>query len=210
MIENLIKQRERICLLLTKSLDKYNQTGPISLYNPDIMSSGIVKFEKTKTYLDTSSINGVNDISNGETVSFLKRPSRANMQPLINSVWFAKMKSSYKNLIITENDEDIISSTILSTGFLGIKASNQFPLSLITAILLSQNFQKQRDSNSVGTTMAGINNETFLKIQVPILSSEEIANFNHRFSRFTNRLSRIRIEINNLKTIKKQLLLKYF
>ena len=47
-------------------------------------------FDNEKTYLDTSSINGVNNITPGELITYNKKPSRANMQPIVGSVWFAK------------------------------------------------------------------------------------------------------------------------
>ena len=62
------------------------------------------------------------------------------MEPVRNSVWFAKMKGSNKILIVTENDLDILNDNILSTGFLGIESSNSLPLSLLTAIVISKKF----------------------------------------------------------------------
>ena len=132
------------------------------------------------------------------------------MQPIANSVWFAKMKESKKKLILTETDTDIIETNILSTGFQGIEATRNFPLSLIAAIVISNNFDIQRDINSVGTTMAGVNNETFLKIKVPLLSPEEIKEYDSKYSKFVRLLSLRRKQINKLKTIKQQLLQKYF
>ena len=57
-------------------------------------------------------------MSDGEIITFSKRPSRANMQPIKNSVWFAKMNGSNKKLIITDNDFDLINDYMLSTGYL--------------------------------------------------------------------------------------------
>ena len=164
MIENYQKQADKICYILKQSLNKYNDYIAIADYNPNIIKSGINNFDNEKVYLDTSSINGVNNITPCELITYNKKPSRANMQPIGDSVWFAKMKESNKILIITDKDQDIIKNDILSTGFLGIKSSNKLPLSLLTSIIISDQFKVQRDLNSVGTTMAGINNETFSKI----------------------------------------------
>ena len=108
------------------------------------------------------------------------------MQPIPDSVWFAKMKGSYKNLIIGKNDIDIIEKNILSTGFQGIKSSKKLPLSLLTAFIISKNFNSQRDLNSVGTTMAGINNETFMKINVPLLTESEVVDFDNKYKLLVN------------------------
>ena len=210
LIENYQKQADKICDILRQSINKYNEYVTISEYDPDIIKSGIKMFDNEKTYLDTSSINGVNNITSGELITYNKKPSRANIQPIGNSVWFAKMKDSNKILIITDKDQDIIKNNILSTGFLGIKSSNKLPLSLLTAIIISDHFKVQRDLNSVGTTMAGINNETFSKILVPKLTDEEIKEYDKKYNNLVYRLSYIRQEIKLLSKIKENLLSKYF
>lgn len=132
------------------------------------------------------------------------------MQPVKNSVWFAKMKGSYKKLIITADDSDLINHYILSTGFQGLLATIELPLSLLSALVISNDFDVQRDLHSVGTTMAGINNETFMKMLVPQLSAQEIEEFDKKYSPLVKLLSKRRKEIAKLKTIKQQLLQKYF
>lgn len=210
LIENYQSQIDKICSILTTALSKYNSLTSISNYNPKIVKSGITSFDKNKIYLDTSSVEGINNISNGETITFSKRPSRANMQPIPNSVWFAKMKDSNKILIITEHDKDIVDNNILSTGFFGIETTFKLPLSLLTAIVISNSFHIQRDLNSVGTTMAGVNNDTFLKIQVPYLTIDEVEAFENKYRFLVNELSLLRRKINILKKEKDILLNKYF
>lgn len=132
------------------------------------------------------------------------------MQPISNSVWFAKMKDSYKILIITEHDKDVLNDYVLSTGYQGIKASSNLPLSLLSAIIISNDFKIQRDLNSVGTTMAGINNETLVKIKVPLLSKNEIEEYDKTYSPFIDELSILRQEKDKLIILKSSLLNKYF
>ena len=97
MIEKYQLEVSKICELLKLSLKQYNQLIEIEYYHPKIIKSGIDVFKGSKEYLDTSSIEGVNNLLSFELVTFEKRPSRANMQPIQNSVWFAKMKESKKN-----------------------------------------------------------------------------------------------------------------
>ena len=210
MIENYQKEIDKICELLNKSLLRYKNKIEISGYNTIVIKSGIDAFAGNKEYLDTSSIEGVNNVADGEIITLSKRPSRANMQPLPNSVWFAKMKGSNKKLVITSKDDDLIQRYVLSTGFQGILASNKLPLSLLTAIVISDGFNVQRDLNSVGTTMAGINNDTFAKILVPHLTDDEIKEYDNKYAPFIAFLSKRRKEITKLKTIKQRLLSKYF
>lgn len=160
--------------------------------------------------MDTSSVEGINNILEFDSFSFEKRPSRANMEPLDNSLWFAKMKGSKKVIIVTNNDNDLLNDYIFSNGYLGIEATDKLPLSFLVATISSPNFFVQRDLNSVGTTMAGINNETFNKIMVPKLSDDEIKDFDKTYSSLVKRLASYRRKIIKLKELKNLLLRKYF
>lgn len=210
LIENKQIQINKICMLLEESLQLYEEKIAISEYAPKIIKSGINRFDKAKNYLDTSCVEGINNISSSELIEYNKRPSRANMQPIASSVWFAKMKGSNKILIITDKDEDILSNDVLSTGFLGVKASSRLPLSLLASIVISNDFKTQRNLNSIGTTMAGVNNETFLKIQVPYLDENEALAYEEKYSYLIYQLSSLRREIDKLKLVKDTLLKKYF
>lgn len=155
-------------------------------------------------------MEGINNILCVSPIDFEHRPSRANMQPKISSVWFARMKGANKILLITQIDKDILSNCILSTGFLGINESNDIPLSLLLAIISTKDFLIQRDLNSVGTTMAGINNNTVLKIKVPYLNKSEIEDFDFFAHPLIDKLSSIRRQLNKLLGLKHLLLNKYF
>lgn len=210
MIENLKDQHRKICDLIRTSLLKYTNKRKISDYNITIIKSGIERFTGEKSYLDTSSVEGINNINNSSKIYYESRPSRANMQPVSDSVWFARMKGSNKILIITSDDKDILRNNILSTGFLGLKANDSVPLSFLTAIIISYDFAIQRDLNSVGTTMAGVNNDSFLNILVPWLTKSEIANFDSKNKHLISQLSLIRKKIDKLQKIKRSLLQRFF
>ncbi|MDY3768585.1 MAG: hypothetical protein SOZ83_03160 [Sphaerochaetaceae bacterium] len=210
LIENYQEQCEKIHSILRNAIKMFKHRISISYYEPEIIKSGIDKFDGDKNYIDTSSIDGVNNIIKEEIVSYTKRPSRANMQPIGSSVWFAKMKGSNKILILSDKDDDIMQNIILSTGFMGIKASQKLPLSLLSAFVLSDAFTAQRDMNSTGTTMSGINNDLFAKILVPKLTDDEIIIFDDEYNLYIYRLSFLRRQVNQLKFIKQHLLNKYF
>lgn len=195
MINNLQLQIEKICLILEKSLSLFNEYVPFSYYFPQIIKSGIKKFIDSKYYLDTSSINGINNIDTKTIITYHDRPSRANMELVCDSVWFAKMKDSNKKLIITKNDQDLIDKYILSTGFLGIKSSNNLSLSFLSSIIISKEFNKQKNLNCVGTTMSSINNETLLKIFVSIVSKQQLKQYDDEYKHFIDLLSLFRRKI---------------
>ena len=209
LIENYNNQISKLLNILEISLSNKSLV-PFEYYKPQIVKSGIKKYNNTKNYLDTSSVEGINNILEFDSFSFEERPSRANMEPLVNSIWFAKMKGSKKVIIVTNNDNDLLNDYIFSTGYLGIKATDKIPLSFLVATISSPDFFIQRDLNSVGTTMAGINNETFNKIMVPKLSDDEIKDFNKTYGPLVKRLASYRRKIKKLKELKILLLNKYF
>ena len=211
LLENLKEQKDKIIFIIQEKLKEFT-SGSIdfSELKPEIIKSGIYSFDNEKFYIDTSSVEGINNISNGEIVTFKRRPSRANMQPVNSSVWFAKMKGSNKIILVTDRDGDLIDNNIFSTGFLGIKGSDKLPISYLMAIITSKEFETQRDLNSVGTTMAGINNNTLLKINVPKLDKMSFPLFKEICNPLVLELSNIRRKTNSIKKLKERLLEKYF
>lgn len=120
------------------------------------IKSGISYFEK-KNYLPTANIDN-EDILDGEYITYENRESRANMEPIKNSVWFAKMKNSIKHLTIPNDGDWFVEKYILSTGFQGLKCTN-LTLPYLHCIINSSWFEKYKDTLSHGATQEGVNNE---------------------------------------------------
>ena len=91
----------------------------------EIINSGIKKFNNKKNYLTTSDIKDSKINHFPKKIDFYNRESRANMQPIINSIWFAKMKESKKILLIDNYSNEFLESFILSTGFAGLKCMKE-------------------------------------------------------------------------------------
>ena len=128
----------------------------------DILGSGIVSFDGIKDYLSTSSVNGSKIEYVEEEVSFRRRPSRANMQPIPNSVWFAKMKNTLKVLAA---DSYLCEQVILSTGYCGIH-SEKVISPYLKQIILSTEFNNQKDRLAEGSTQEAINTSKVKNIQL--------------------------------------------
>ena len=62
-----------------------------------IIKSGVLKYKGVKKYIATADVEGT-VIKCSNLVDFEGRPSRANMTPIANSIWFAKMQDSTKNI----------------------------------------------------------------------------------------------------------------
>lgn len=138
------------------------------------IKAGVDYFE-TKNYLPTANING-EEITDGDYITFNNRESRANMQPVKNSVWFAKMKNSIKHLTIPENSDWFISKYILSTGFQGLKCSAD-SLAYIHCLINSDWFEKYKDVLSHGATQESVNNEDLKNIKFAVPTQEILKRF---------------------------------
>ena len=141
-----------------------------------ILSSGINKFNGEKNYLSTESIQRTKINKIECVITHKDRPSRANMQPILGSVWFAKMQSTLKVYSFDEKNNDEINKYVLSTGFAGIKVNEKLVYSkYIRMLLISKEFNQLKDNLCTGSTQKGINNQFIKKISliIPPLSIQK-------------------------------------
>ena len=137
-----------------------------------LLKTGIDNFEGEKIYLDTASVQGSNIVDLKNKIIFRQRPSRANMQPKINSIWFAKMKNSKKALFFDIYSEWELDNFILSTGFAGLDVKG-YALYYLWNFIISDRFELEKDNFCNGTTMQAINNENIQKMKI-LIPAEEI------------------------------------
>ena len=130
-----------------------------------IIKPGVEIFN-TKTYLATADVKGTS-ISTGTIVDCDGRESRANMQPSINSVWFAKMKNSIKHLYLNKEMQPIISSCILSTGFCGLQC-NEISFEYIASYVSNAYFEIHKDMLAHGATQEAVNNDDLAGVHIII------------------------------------------
>ena len=131
----------------------------------EILQSKINKFNGKKDYLSTKSVQDSKIKKIECEITFEKRPSRANMQPIINSIWFAKMKNTIKVLCFNEKNVGDIERYILSTGFAGISSHSIIP-EYLKYYFVSDIFNIQKDKFSIGTTQVAINNDGIKQIEI--------------------------------------------
>ncbi len=127
----------------------------------EIISSGIKPFKREKTYLATADVDNTQIVNKNTKITYNNRPSRANMQPLYKSIWFAKMKDSKKLLMF--DDYSDINNYILSTGFAGIKTTN-LSHNFLWTFIMSDDFEKQKNNLANGAVQIAINNQNIKKI----------------------------------------------
>lgn len=142
----------------------------------EIIKPNIDKFTGTKKYIATADVDGIK-IKQGSPITYLSRESRANMQPVPNSVWFAKMENSIKHIIVGDYSSDLYEESIFSTGFMGLRAKNSY-FYYLASYIRDPHFEKIKDLNSHGATMSGIGNQDLKNIKILIPDENTVDRFN--------------------------------
>ena len=170
------------------------------------VSSGIKKFVDNKKYFATGDINNGRFLSSYELISYKNRPSRANMQPVNNSIWFAKMQFTKKTVYFDNNIDNKTQDRILSTGFMGVQCEQKY-LYYLLAFILSDDFEAQKDKFATGTTQIAINSSAIDKIMIPF---EEIVavELNYKFEKIFNQIQVNNNELEKLEILKNILITK--
>lgn len=132
-----------------------------------IKNQRIKPFDGEKEYLATGGL--VKNKVKTEIVTYLTKPSRADLLVSENQLIVARMKGTNKVLLIDKNSADLI----VSTGFLVLEVQEGWHPRFLFYYFVSSYFQEQKDKLSIGATQKAINNSKFKEILIPDLSFEE-------------------------------------
>ena len=172
-----------------------------------IIGSGIEKFNGEKIYLATADVSDTAIINTSTIIYFNKRPSRANMQPKPKTIWFAKMKESRKLILVDDIDNEILENMIFSTGFAGIEC-NESSLYYLWTYIITEEFDKIKNSYCEGTTMQAINNKNINKILIIVPKDDVLDNFRKIVGPLFKNISRLKVQNTKLAAIRHALLPK--
>jgi hypothetical protein len=92
----------------------------------NFITNNIEPYSGKKVYFATANIEGNELTKDGISVSFFEKPSRAQKMPVVNSVWFARMKDTHKVLCFTQANAQIAKNSILSSGMAGFKTLEKY------------------------------------------------------------------------------------
>ena len=126
----------------------------------------VAPYEGTKRYFATADVRGIEIVGEGITYTFEKKPSRAQKQPPVDSVWFARMKDTYKVLVFTDVNERWAKECMLSSGFAGFQASDRGWLDYLYCTIKSDAFHEEKNRYCTGATQMSLTNEGLKRIQV--------------------------------------------
>ena len=170
-----------------------------------IIKSGIDEFDNSKIYIATADVDNSIITSNDTLITMDDKPSRANMQPISNSIWFAKMIDSKKLIMVDEYCNDLLNNYIFSTGFCGLKCVDKYFYYLWT-FLLTDVFDVMKNNFCTGTTMQAINNKDTKLIEFVLPDDKTITPFNSIAKPMFKKIYYNNLEIKKLQRLRDTLL----
>ena len=126
---------------------------------------GVPVFVDTRQYYQTSEIDGTNLIGSGEEVDYENRPSRADVVPRLNSIYFAKMKDTDKVLYFNKGNAELLEKILLSTGMAGFSTDEKY-LAFLFGLLTSYEFVQNKNNYATGATQVSLSDSGLKKIKV--------------------------------------------
>lgn len=145
-------------------------------------------------------------IRSAKALRLITKPeSRANMQPYLNSIWFAKMKNSVKHLYLNRGMIDFIDSSILSTGFYGLKC-NDTSFEYIASVVSAPIFEATKDRLSHGATQQGISDDDMRNMLLLVPDKETLARYHNATKHMYASISKNLIENKKLSKLRDFLL----
>lgn len=193
-------------LINTLGNENWEEISILDFPTLSLIKPGINNFVGEKIYLATADIQERTIVNRKNQITYNQRPSRANMQPIRNSVWFAKMKDSPKFLLIDSSTKQIVEDYILSTGFYGLKIENG--LYFIWKFINSNEFSNQKSSNISGSVMEALNNDGLKGIILNIPPNDLILDFESKVEPYYNKISSNNSQIQSLNKMLNSLLPK--
>ncbi len=168
------------------------------------IKTGVTPF-KQKVYYETKHIQETLSLNQGLKVSYNKRPNRANMQPTIHSVWFAKMKDTKKHLFLNQHMQSWIKESILSTGFCGLQCQKH-TFEYIASTIKYYPFETRKNNLATGATQKAINIEALDYIFILIPNKELLDNYSKITKPLYEKISNNIIETQTLTALRDFLL----
>jgi type I restriction enzyme S subunit len=180
LIEN-SQRRIKILEAMARALyrEMINSRAPMLTTKPIVasaywrfISENVGCYAGTKRYYATADVDGLAITGPGIEYSFAEKPSRAQKQPIPYSVWFARMKDTYKIAWYLSANEGQVSDSMLSSGFAGFEARDPDLWPLLFLTISSKEFHVQKDLYCTGATQMSLTNDGLGRIEMPIPNEE--------------------------------------
>ena len=158
-------------------------------------------FDDERLYLSTSSIIQNKIVGDEGYITYSNRPSRAQMYPISNSVWFAKMENSIKVFKFNRDQQD---RYILSTGYYGLLCDEEkIDSNYLMQNLLSPEFNRIKDLYSEGSSQNGIKDNNLSDILLVLPPMDEQKNIAKILSKADEEISLQKEKLEKIKAQRK-------
>ncbi len=152
-----------------------------------IIKPKIHHFSGEKDYIATANVSQNTIVGELEKITFDNRPSRANMQPIVDSIWFAKMVGEHKAIMIDENDEFLLKIQFYQLDFLGLNHNNI--KMLLYCFINSENFTLLKNSLATGAVQIALNNTSFSSMNIILPSDNVLEYFENKVSTLFSKIA---------------------
>jgi type I restriction enzyme S subunit len=170
------------------------------------ITENIAPYEETKRYYATADVVGLNIQGKGIDYTFSERPSRAQKSPEVFSVWFARMKDTYKIAWFSDLNRAVANRSILSSGFAGFRASEPQFFPLLFLAVSSSEFHTQKDRFCTGATQMSLTNEGLARIEMPLLTQRLARQLGTQCLPILNEMLVLQMKVENLRRTRDLLL----
>ena len=153
--------------------------GAMENANWSFINQSIGPYEGVKRYYATADIDGITITGDGIEYAYNQKPSRAQKQPLLFSVWFARMQDTYKVLPVAKPNAILATSSMLSSGFAGFKTPDEESFAFLFLTINSKEFHSEKDRYCTGATQRSLTNDGLSRILTISPPREIVRHFGH-------------------------------
>lgn len=160
---------EKVCMVdspIGKIPEGWQVNGALDSPYFSLINTNISSYMDKKRYYATADIDGITIIGKGIRYTFDEKPSRAQKQPVLNSVWFARMQETYKVLPVTTINRHLSDHCMLSSGFAGFQARDEASFPFLFYSINSLVFHAAKDCFCTGATQRSLTNDGLSHIQL--------------------------------------------
>ena len=150
---------------LGKIPSSWEVQGAMENKNWSFLRENISHFSCTKRYFATADIDAITITGEGIPYTYPDKPSRAQKQPTLWSVWFARMQETYKVLGIAQSNAVLSENCMLSSGFAGFESVDKESFAFLFLTIKSENFHREKDRFCTGATQRSLTNDGLSRIQ---------------------------------------------
>jgi len=149
---------------LGKIPDGWEVKGVMENRNWSFVRQNIRPFSGEKCYYATADIDEITITGEGILYTYYDKPSRAQKQPTLYSIWFARMQETYKVLAVAQPNATLAECCMLSSGFAGLEAPDEESFAFLFLTIKSEDFHAEKDRFCTGATQRSLTNDGLSRI----------------------------------------------